>query len=125
MSEIDWKREGERFELEIYGLVRAMMVRAMRKYRRPSIAFGDMVDDAAIFAWRSWRCCDSGAGAAGDRHLGHRRSVRPDGPGGDAVPPGWGGATGVAPAPPKLPIPIARPDDKPGGPPRASAHVRC
>ena len=55
MSEIDWKYEGERFEREIYGLVRAMMVKAMRRLNRPYIAFGDMVDDAAIFAWRSWR----------------------------------------------------------------------
>ena len=53
-GEIDWKNEGERFEREIYGLVRAMMVKAMRRHNRPYIAFGDMVDDAAIFAWRSW-----------------------------------------------------------------------
>jgi hypothetical protein len=52
---IDWRHEGERFEREIYGLVRAMMVKAMRRLDRPYIAFGDMVDDAAIFAWRSWR----------------------------------------------------------------------
>ena len=32
-----------------------MMVKAMRRLNRPYIAFGDMVDDAAIFAWRSWR----------------------------------------------------------------------
>lgn len=55
MSEVDLKHEQGRFEREIYGLVRAMMVKAMRKYNRPYIAFGDMVDDAAIFAWRSWR----------------------------------------------------------------------
>jgi hypothetical protein len=54
-GEIDWRHEGERFEREIYGLVRAMMVKAMRRLDRPYIAFGDMVDDAAIFAWRSWR----------------------------------------------------------------------
>lgn len=52
---IDWRHEGERFEREIYGLVRAMTVKAMRRLNRPYIAFGDMVDDAAIFAWRSWR----------------------------------------------------------------------
>ena len=54
VGEIDWKNEGERFEREIYGLVRAMMVKAMRRHNRPYIAFGDMVDDAAVFAWRSW-----------------------------------------------------------------------
>jgi len=54
MSEIDWEHEGERFEVEIYGLVRALMVKAMRRRKRPYIAFGDMVYDAAIFAWRSW-----------------------------------------------------------------------
>ena len=54
VGEIDWTHEGERFEKEIYGLVRAMMVKAMRRHNRPYIAFGDMVDDAAIFAWRSW-----------------------------------------------------------------------
>ena len=55
MNGIDWKNEHQRFEKEIYGLVRAMMVKAMRRLKRPYIAFGDMVDDAAIFAWRSWR----------------------------------------------------------------------
>lgn len=55
VGQIDWTHEGQRFEREIYGLVRAMMVNAMRKYRRPYIAFGDMVDDDAIFACRTWR----------------------------------------------------------------------
>ena len=68
MNGIDWKNEHQRFEKEIYGLVRAMMVKAIRRLNRPYIAFGDMVDDAAIFAWRSWRSpAAAGPGAAGSR----------------------------------------------------------
>jgi hypothetical protein len=32
--EIDWKHEGERFEQEVYGLVRAMTVKAMQRLNR-------------------------------------------------------------------------------------------
>lgn len=52
---LDWAHEHARFEKEMFGLVRALGFKALKRARRPKPCWNDMVDDACIFAWRAWR----------------------------------------------------------------------
>lgn len=54
-TELDWKVEHKRFEVELLGLVRALGWKYLKRARRPKAAWNDMVEDMAIFAWRAWR----------------------------------------------------------------------
>ena len=52
---LDWTHEHARFEKEMFGLVRALGFKALKRARRPKACWNDMVDDMVIFAWRAWR----------------------------------------------------------------------
>ena len=52
---LDWGVEHARFEKEMFGLVRALGFKALKRARRPKACWNDMVDDMVIFAWRAWR----------------------------------------------------------------------
>jgi hypothetical protein len=52
---LDWNVEHARFEKEMFGLVRAIGFKAYKRMKRPKACWNDMVDDACIFAWRTWR----------------------------------------------------------------------
>lgn len=52
---LDWDVEHARFEKEMFGLVRALGFKALKRARRPKACWNDMVDDMVIFAWRAWR----------------------------------------------------------------------
>ncbi len=52
---LDWPHEHGRFEREMFGLVRALGFKAVKRARRPKACWNDMVDDMVIFAWRAWR----------------------------------------------------------------------
>ncbi len=72
---LDWDVEHARFEKEMFGLVRALGFKALKRARRPKAFWNDMVDDMVIFAWRAWRSLrlrgldpqDIGAYAISDR----------------------------------------------------------
>src|SRR3954447_24323322 len=52
---LDWDHEHARFEREMFGLVRALGFKALKRARRPLACWNAMVDDMVIFAWRAWR----------------------------------------------------------------------
>ena len=52
---LDWNAEHARFEKEMFGLVRALGFKALKRAKRPKVCWNDMVDDMVIFAWRAWR----------------------------------------------------------------------
>lgn len=52
---LDWDHEHRRFERELLGLTRALGWKALKRLRRPKVAWDDMIDDMQIFAWRAWR----------------------------------------------------------------------
>ena len=52
---LDWDHEHARFEREMFGLIRVLGFKALKRTRRPKACWNDVVDDMVIFAWRACR----------------------------------------------------------------------